>query len=65
MLLVHPDNISYGAINAGKKTSSAPPKQPPPRFHHHAAAGYDTWVGERGVTLSGGKNKDWQLRAHY
>ena len=52
------DNISYGAINAGEEDIISASKT----AHLHdfittLPAGYDTWVGERGVTLSGGQKQ--------
>jgi ABC-type multidrug transport system fused ATPase/permease subunit len=52
------DNISYGAVNAGEEDIIRASKT----AHLHdfittLPAGYDTWVGERGVTLSGGQKQ--------
>ena len=52
------DNISYGAINAGEEEIINASKT----AHLHdfiitLPHGYDTWVGERGVTLSGGQKQ--------
>jgi len=52
------DNISYGAINATEKDIIKASKT----AHLHdfittLPQGYDTWVGERGVTLSGGQKQ--------
>ena len=52
------DNISYGAINASEEDIINASKT----AHLHdfiitLPQGYDTWVGERGVTLSGGQKQ--------
>jgi ATP-binding cassette subfamily B protein len=52
------DNISYGAINATEediiKASTTAHLHD---FINTLPQGYDTWVGERGVTLSGGQKQ--------
>lgn len=52
------DNISYGAVNATEEEIISASKT----AHLHdfiktLPDGYDTWVGERGVTLSGGQKQ--------
>jgi ATP-binding cassette subfamily B protein len=52
------DNISYGAINATEEEIISASKT----AHLHdfimtLPDGYETWVGERGVTLSGGQKQ--------
>jgi ATP-binding cassette subfamily B protein len=52
------DNIAYGAIDAGDEEIIAASKTA--RLHDFIVTlpqGYDTWVGERGVTLSGGQKQ--------
>ena len=52
------DNISYGAINASDEDVVNAAKVA--QLHDHIESlpgGYDTWVGERGVTLSGGQRQ--------
>jgi ATP-binding cassette subfamily B protein len=52
------DNISYGAINAGEAEIINASKTA--HLHDFITTlphGYDTWVGERGVTLSGGQKQ--------
>ena len=52
------DNIAYGAINASEEEIIAASKTA--RLHDFIVTlpqGYDTWVGERGVTLSGGQKQ--------
>jgi ABC-type multidrug transport system fused ATPase/permease subunit len=52
------DNIAYGVENASEEQILAAAKIA--RVHDFAlklADGYDTWVGERGVTLSGGQKQ--------
>ena len=52
------DNISYGAINAGEEDIISASKTA--YLHDFITTlpqGYDTWVGERGVTLSGGQKQ--------
>ncbi len=52
------DNIAYGVANATDEQITAAAKVA--RIHDFALTlpdGYDTWVGERGVTLSGGQKQ--------
>jgi ABC-type multidrug transport system fused ATPase/permease subunit len=52
------DNICYGAVGATKDEIERVAKTA--RIHDFIAGlpdGYDTWVGERGVTLSGGQKQ--------
>ncbi len=52
------DNIAYGVANATTEQIIAASKVA--RLHDFATSlpdGYDTWVGERGVTLSGGQKQ--------
>jgi ATP-binding cassette subfamily B protein len=52
------DNIAYGVANATSEQILAAAKVA--RIHEFASSlpnGYDTWVGERGVTLSGGQKQ--------
>ena len=52
------DNIAYGVANATSEQIIAAAKVA--RIHDFASSlpnGYDTWVGERGVTLSGGQKQ--------
>ncbi len=52
------DNIAYGVANATAEQMIAAAKVA--RLHDFAIGlpdGYDTWVGERGVTLSGGQKQ--------
>ena len=52
------DNIAYGVANATDEQIIAAAKIA--RLHDFASGlpdGYDTWVGERGVTLSGGQKQ--------
>ena len=52
------DNISYGAVNAAEEEIIAASKVA--RIHDFVMSlpdGYDTWVGERGITLSGGQKQ--------
>jgi ABC-type multidrug transport system fused ATPase/permease subunit len=52
------DNIAYGVANATTEQIIAAAKVA--RIHDFACSlpdGYDTWVGERGVTLSGGQKQ--------
>jgi ATP-binding cassette subfamily B protein len=52
------DNIAYGAVNAGQKEIEEAAKAA--YIHDHIMGlpdGYDTWVGERGITLSGGQKQ--------
>lgn len=52
------DNISYGAPGATQEQIERAARAA--RIHDHIAGlpeGYDTWVGERGLTLSGGQKQ--------
>jgi ATP-binding cassette subfamily B protein len=52
------DNIAYGVVNPSKEEILAAAKVA--RIHDFILTlpdGYDTWVGERGVTLSGGQKQ--------
>jgi ATP-binding cassette subfamily B protein len=52
------DNIAYGAIDASDEEIITASKTA--RLHDFVVTlpqGYDTWVGERGVTLSGGQKQ--------
>ena len=52
------DNISYGAVDASQEEVERAAKAA--RIHDFILSlreGYDTWVGERGVTLSGGQRQ--------
>ena len=52
------DNIAYGAVKASHEEIVRAAKIA--QLHDHImtlSAGYDTWVGERGVTLSGGQRQ--------
>jgi ABC-type multidrug transport system fused ATPase/permease subunit len=52
------DNIAFGVVGATEEQIIAAAKAA--RIHEFALAlpdGYDTWVGERGVTLSGGQKQ--------
>jgi len=52
------DNIAYGAVDADMEQVVAAAKAA--QLHDFIASlpeGYDTWVGERGVTLSGGQKQ--------
>jgi ATP-binding cassette subfamily B protein len=52
------DNIAYGAVNAGQEEIEAAARAA--HIHDYIASlpdGYDTWVGERGITLSGGQKQ--------
>ncbi len=51
-------NIAYGAVNADMEQIVAVAKAAHLHdFIQSLPAGYDTWVGERGVTLSGGEKQ--------
>lgn len=52
------ENIAYGAVGASQEEIEAAARTA--RIHDFIARlpeGYDTWVGERGVTLSGGEKQ--------
>jgi ATP-binding cassette subfamily B protein len=52
------DNISYGAVKASDADITNATKSA--QLHDYITSlphGYDTWVGERGVTLSGGQKQ--------
>ena len=52
------DNIAYGAVNASPEEIGAAAKTA--HIHDFIISlpdGYDTWVGERGLTLSGGQKQ--------
>lgn len=52
------DNISYGAVDASQESIEAAARAA--HIHDFIAGlpdGYDSWVGERGVTLSGGQKQ--------
>ena len=52
------DNIAYGAVNATQEQVERAAKAA--RIHDYIASlpeGYETWVGERGVSLSGGQRQ--------
>jgi ATP-binding cassette subfamily B protein len=52
------DNIAYGAVNATEEDIINATKSA--QLHDYIKSlpnGYDTWVGERGVTLSGGQKQ--------
>ncbi len=52
------DNIAYGAMNATQEDIEKAAKAA--RIHDFIAGlpeGYETWVGERGITLSGGQKQ--------
>ncbi len=52
------DNIAYGATGATQPQIEAAARTA--RLHEYIAGlpdGYDTWVGERGITLSGGQKQ--------
>ena len=52
------DNIAYGVANASEEDIIAAAKiARVDDFAQHLPNGYDTWVGERGVTLSGGQKQ--------
>ncbi len=52
------DNIAYGAANATTEQIIAAAKiARVDEFARNLPDGYDTWVGERGVTLSGGQKQ--------
>ena len=52
------DNIAYGAANATTEQIIAAAKiARVDEFAGNLSDGYDTWVGERGVTLSGGQKQ--------
>jgi ABC-type multidrug transport system fused ATPase/permease subunit len=52
------DNIAYGAVEASQEQIEAAARAA--YIHDYIASlpdGYDTWVGERGITLSGGQKQ--------
>jgi len=52
------DNIAYGAVNASQEAIEEAAKAA--HIHDFIVGlpdGYDTWVGERGITLSGGQKQ--------
>jgi len=52
------DNIAYGVVDATEEQIEAAARAA--HIHDYIAAlpeGYDTWVGERGITLSGGQKQ--------
>ena len=52
------DNIAYGAVNANTEQIEAAAKAAHLHdFIQSLPDGYDTWVGERGLTLSGGEKQ--------
>ena len=52
------DNIAYGAVNADMEQIIAVAKAAQLHdFIQSLPDGYDTWVGERGITLSGGEKQ--------
>ncbi len=52
------DNIAYGAVNADREQIIAATKAAHLHdFIESLPDGYDTWVGERGITLSGGEKQ--------
>jgi len=52
------DNIAYGAVNANMEQIVAAAKAAQLHdFIQSLPDGYDTWVGERGLTLSGGEKQ--------
>ena len=52
------DNITYGAVNADMEQIVAAAKAAQLHdFIQSLPDGYDTWVGERGITLSGGEKQ--------
>ena len=52
------DNITYGAVNADMEQIVAATKAAQLHdFIQSLPDGYDTWVGERGITLSGGEKQ--------
>ncbi|MEE8471552.1 MAG: ABC transporter ATP-binding protein [Dehalococcoidia bacterium] len=52
------DNIAYGAVHAGMEQIAAAARAAQLHdFIESLPDGYDTWVGERGITLSGGEKQ--------
>jgi ATP-binding cassette subfamily B protein len=52
------DNIAYGAVEASQEQIEAAARAA--HIHDYVVSlpdGYDTWVGERGITLSGGQKQ--------